>query len=494
LKHILTHTAGFEEDLRDLITTEPARNMPRGTWLATHMPARVRPPGVFTAYSNYATALAGYIVERVSGMSWEDYIERHILNPLKMSHSTGYQPLPERLTQDMSRGYSFANGRFEPKPFEFFTGAAPAGAISASATDMAMFMLAHLGKGAVGEARILGEATAVKMQSRAFEHDGRLPGVALGFYEQSSHGLRIIGHGGNTQWFHTDLALIQSERIGVFISYNTDTAHALSIGPFLRQFLDHYYPAPLAPVRLDKETQGQAARVAGEYQFNRRSYTTFQKATGLTGAVTIRAGRDGSLLMISSLGELRLLPVGPLLYREELGTDLVAFRANKSGSITHGFIGSVPVMAMERVRWYQSAKLHWIVLGLGTVVFAATLWSAITRVARRRFGQSRADDALPGRPLVVWLAVVNLGFLIALALFVPNIAALINGPGTGFKVALVLPVIGTVLAIAAAITAIKQWKDGAGLWPARIRYAAVVLVAALFAWSLNEWNLLSWKL
>jgi CubicO group peptidase (beta-lactamase class C family) len=149
LRHIMTHTAGFEEDLRDLIAKDSAHMVPLGRWLETHMPERVRPPGNYASYSNYATALAGYVVERVSGLSWDDYIERRILGPLGMNRTTGRQPLPPQFREDMSHGYSFSRGQFEPKEWEIIMGAAPAGSISASATDMATFMLAHLGNGAV---------------------------------------------------------------------------------------------------------------------------------------------------------------------------------------------------------------------------------------------------------------------------------------------------------------------------------------------------------
>jgi len=182
LKHLLTHTPGFEEDSRDLFTEDPAHITPMGRWLAAHMPARVRPPGTFSAYSNYGTALAGYIVQRVSGTPWEEYIEKHILDPLGMRQTTGRQPLPERLAADMSQGYTWTGGKFVAKKFEIITGASPAGSVSASATDMARFMLVHLGNGKLGDRRILAESTAVRMHTRSFGHDPRLPGWARGVY------------------------------------------------------------------------------------------------------------------------------------------------------------------------------------------------------------------------------------------------------------------------------------------------------------------------
>ena len=66
---------------------------------------RVFAPGTTPAYSNYGAALAGYIVERVSGMPFETYVERHIFQPLDMTHSSFRQPLPAALRQFMAKGY-----------------------------------------------------------------------------------------------------------------------------------------------------------------------------------------------------------------------------------------------------------------------------------------------------------------------------------------------------------------------------------------------------
>ncbi len=495
LRHIMTHTAGFEEDGRDLITDDPSQVIPLGRFLATHIPGRVRPPGIYSSYSNYATALAGYVVQRVSGEPWADYVERHIFVPLGMTETSARQPLPPSLRSDMSQGYHWAGGAFVPKKFEFITGASPAGSISASATDMATFMLAHLDGGAYHGQRILAESTTARMHARAFGHDPRLPGFALGFYEQSSHGLRLIGHGGDTQWFHTDLALIPSERVGVFVSYNTDTGGRLSFGPFLTQFLDHYYPDPPAVVAAPPDAAQQAARVAGEYAFNRRSYTTFQKALGLAGDIQVSALDSGRILLHSALGDSRLVPVGPLLYREELGDDLVSFKADGAGRAEYGFLGFAPMMTMERVPWWATARLHWGVLGLGIAVFVGTMGAAVRRLARRRYGAPQPGDALPGRWLLVTLAVLNVGFLAVVGVLLAGAASGgFNGPLTGLRIALALPVLGAVFALGAAGMSVVQWRDHVGTRAARLRYSATVVVALLFVWSLNQWNLLGWQM
>lgn len=495
LRHILTHTPGFEEDSRDLFSEDPDDIVPMGEWLATHMPSRVRPPGTFSSYSNYATALAGYVVQRVSGMPYDEYVERHIFEPLGMDQSTTRQPLPEELAPHMSEGYAWESARFQPKPFEIIQGAAPAGSMSASATDMARFLLAQLNGGELDGERILAAETVRLMHSRAFGHDDRLSGFALGFYEKSRADLRIIGHGGDTRWFHTDLALVPSEELGVFISYNTASGGELSFGPFLEAFMDHYYPAPAEPVTPGEGARAVAERVAGEYAFNRRSYTTFQKAMNLAQSTAIEAGEDGSLVLSWALGDLRFVPLDePLLYREELGHELLSFREDESGEVTHAFLGLTPMMALERVPWHESTMLHRGLLGLAVLVFLGMILSAAQRWWRRRRGVSLPGDELPGRWVLVAVSVANLAFVVAVGFLLSDPMSIMSGGLIELKLALALPVIGVLLALGAAWIAIRQWRRGTGTVGARLRYDAVVVIALAFAWSLNVWNLLGWRM
>src|SRR5436305_10468138 len=88
LRNIMTHTAGFEESVKELFVPEDAKPLPINDYLPRHIPKRIFAPGTTPAYSNYAATLAGYIVERVSGRPFNDYVTENIFNPLKMSHST----------------------------------------------------------------------------------------------------------------------------------------------------------------------------------------------------------------------------------------------------------------------------------------------------------------------------------------------------------------------------------------------------------------------
>jgi CubicO group peptidase (beta-lactamase class C family) len=113
LRRLLTHRAGFEDHWKGLWKREPE---PLGRWLARNLPQRLFPKGDVEAYSNYGLALAGYIVERVSGEPFVSYVQRHILDPLGMSHSTFWQPLPDNLAPLMAKSY----GRSDKPPLAFF--------------------------------------------------------------------------------------------------------------------------------------------------------------------------------------------------------------------------------------------------------------------------------------------------------------------------------------------------------------------------------------
>src|SRR5688572_14559578 len=93
LRHIMTHTTGMEEVIRGLISGDEKSIQTLESTLKHWVPERIYAPGSTPAYSNYATALAGYIIERTSGESFDNYIEKHILVPLDMRHSSFRQPL-----------------------------------------------------------------------------------------------------------------------------------------------------------------------------------------------------------------------------------------------------------------------------------------------------------------------------------------------------------------------------------------------------------------
>lgn len=491
---LMTHTGGFQEDVRNLFTHDPQRMVSLADWVRDNDPGRVRPPGTFSSYSNYGVALLGRIVERVSGLDWDDYLESRILEPLGMAQTTGRQPLPEHLAPSMSGGFVPANGGFRAQEFEFTMGADPAGSMTSTAMDMASFMLAILGEGQYGGNRILDPESVRLMTSRHFAHDPRLPGYGLGFYEMSSHGVRIVGHGGDTGWFHSVLALFPDHDLGFFVSYNTSTGAEVSFGPVLQTFLDWWLPD--APPARRVEAAGDLAALVGNYRFNRVPYTNFQKVAELLSAVTVRD--DGGILVVRTpFGIMRMVEVGPLLFQEERGSTLVALRMDEGGRVTHAFPSLTPMMALERMPWHASPSLHFLILGGGIVMFLGILVGGAAGWFRRRGEHVPEPRALQlGRWSLMVAAAANVAFLAAV---VGLLAALgpwgfLATPMTGFVMALALPVAGAMATLVAAGAVGVLWRRGSGTGWLRLRYSAGVLVSLLFVWSLHYWNLLGWRL
>ncbi len=199
LRDVMTHSAGFEDTVTDLFVNKPSQMFPLRQYLRRHMPPLIEPPGRVVAYSNYGATLAGYIVQRVSGEPYDEYITRHILQPLAMDHSTFEQPLPANLRPSMASGYRQASDR-TTVPFELVE-AAPAGALTTDATDLAKFALAQLGGGSGGGAQILTTATLQEMHTPQGRPLPGMNGMDLGFYDENRNGLRIIGHAGDTGAF-----------------------------------------------------------------------------------------------------------------------------------------------------------------------------------------------------------------------------------------------------------------------------------------------------
>ena len=107
LAHLMTHTDGFEELLTGIFPHEIESVPPLDVLIYEGGVARVRPPGTSPGYANYGTALAAYIVQEVSGVPFEQYVEDNIYDPLGMARSTFRQPVPPGLADDLAVGYSY---------------------------------------------------------------------------------------------------------------------------------------------------------------------------------------------------------------------------------------------------------------------------------------------------------------------------------------------------------------------------------------------------
>jgi CubicO group peptidase (beta-lactamase class C family) len=391
LRNIMTHTPGFDEAIRALIIANP-KDLPTLEVAQKHwIPPRVTDAGSTPAYSNYGAGLAGYIVQRVSGMSFDDYIEQKIFAPLGMSQATFRQPLPERFQADMSKGYKVASG--EPQPFELVT-LPPAGSLSISGTAMAPFMIAHLQNGTFGSGRILQEATAVEMHGTPSTMIPPLNRMLLGFYENNINGHRVITHGGDTSYFHTELNLFVDDGVGLYISVNSlgkDGAAGPIRTMLFKEFSDRYFPAPLAEGSVEAKTAKEHAQLmVGRYTFTRRTHTTFLSLLNLLGEIRVVANNDGTITVNELKGTdeqpKKWREIAPFVWRNAAGGDRLAAKV-ENGRVVRFGCDEYPFMLFEPVPWWWSSG--WLlplwIAGLVALGLTVLAWP-VSALVRRRYG------------------------------------------------------------------------------------------------------------
>lgn len=487
LRNILTHTSGLEETARALIITDPKQLPTLAQSLKYWIPTRIFAPGTTPAYSNYATALAGYIVERVSGLSFDDYIDQNLLQPLGMQHSSFRQPLPEALQPLMSKGYK--SGSDEPQPYEL-VGPAPAGSLAATGADMGRFMIAHLADGAFGTARILREETARQMHGTPSQLLPPLNSMMLGFYQTDINGHRAIAHGGDTQWFHSDLNLFLDEGIGIFISMNSggkEGASGVIRNELFERFADRYLPGPIAEGEVDEATaKAHAQEVAGRYQVSRRSDTGFVALAGLAGQAQIIANEDGTLsvpMLVGLNGQPRKWrEISPYLWRDVDGNDRLAVKVEDGRVTRFGVEPFASIMVFEPVPWWKSSG--WLLpafgIGLGALLLTVLAWP-VSALVRRYYGtpyRLQGRDARAHRIMrlaALAVLVVTFAYLGFLGTMLSNLDLTSPSSDTVVRVLRLLALV--VLPIGALVS---LWNLGV-VWGGRRRWTAKLwaLVLAL---------------
>jgi len=509
LEHLLTHTAGFEESWLETFALDPDDVLPAGEWLATHIPARVRPPGDSAAYSNYSAELAGYIVERVSGQPYDQYIQAQILDPLGMTHSSASGRMPANQRAHASVGYFYVDGVFEAVPDEAdYSGQlamVPAGGHVSSITDMARFIIAHLQDGRysdanIGEVRILEESTAPQMHSTLYAPDPRLLGTAYGLFDFSDNGQRTLGHSGDTLGFRTLLLLMPEQNLGVFVAYNSESAWDLvnqHLG-FQRAFFDHYYPAPaVEPIQPPADFAQRAGRFEGTYRITRMAYTTLEKFMEFTGAGTVEVSDpgDGTLLWATPWGEWRFVEVEPLYFRQVDANFSIAFREDNQGRITYLFSDLTPMYTFERLAWYETAGFNMALLVGCILIFLSMIPIAAIRFIRDRRQRGDRDPEPRGAGAAQWiiLGICVLNLLFVVGSFLWNNPKPMFGVSIAFQFVLGLGVLSAVLTVGALVYTVLAWKNGYWSIAGRAYYTLATVAAVAYVWFMNYWNLLGWR-
>jgi len=502
MTHLMTHTPGFEDYPDMLFRLSADELLPLNEYIKSYQPARIFPAGEVAAYSNYGTALAGYIVERVSGQPFSEYVEANIFTPLNMKNSTYQQPPVLGSSACVAKPYRFINGSYVEGGFEYLL-PEPAGSMSATASDMANFMIAQLSDGSYNGRKILKEETLKEMHNQHFTYDPALGGMTLGFMEGVFNDKDVLFHSGSTMLYNTCLYLVPEINTGIFISYSGGN-HILHSEVF-QEFMDYYYPIKAqimgAPIEGSKE---RTKKFTGEYQMNRRSITTDEKINSILGGgiINVDVNEDG-YLMVTNVGETnKFIEIQPGVYqnlREGRTQDYfgqfhkIIFKTDPYDRIMLTTDGP---MTYSKAPFYSSMSFTALaaIIIILIVISSLIYWIIIRILGLFKRGKNK-NSGLSSIALGVGIGTSIIILILCASLFSSGIDPVYQLPKEAY-----IPVEGKSLldfiptlmwifsCLLVSFTVIAWWK---GFWGriARVHYGMFTLAVLGLMWIINYWNL-----
>lgn len=489
VRDLLDHTAGFEERGIVIGARTAADVRPLDETLRRHLPARIYPPGEVAAYSNWGAALAGHLVEQVSGERYDRYVRRHVLEPLGMTRSTAAEPVPDGLASSLAHSYDSEVVPPEAIPFTFDR-LPPDGAVSATATDMARFVQAHLD----GGGPVLDAGTTARMHTRSFTADPRLPGSAHGFQERFVRGHRLLVHDGSWEGFQSALVLVPACGLGMFVSFNA-TGGGRTLPGVVERFTDHLLPAqgdpstsPGAAAAAPSTTPAHPAPPprAGFYTRTRHNESTVERLLVLLDQSRLRVDDDGAVAFAGTTWT----AADDGLHRSPDGGTLVPVdgRTGRHYVVTDG---------PDHVLLPAADTLPVNLAVLAVAVAASVSAPAVVGVRRR--ARRRLSAASPrwraARLLTAAASVGGTAFLVALGsvLFGDSSEFLYEVPAS-FRVLLGAGVAVLGAAATGAVLTALAWRGSGATRAARVHQVVLLTALVALTWFLARWNLVGWQL
>lgn len=494
VRDLMTHTAGFEEYLgTGFMQTDP-EELPTLREVVSNMPAQVNEPGTVSAYSNHGTALLGYIVERVSGEPYDQYVREHVMKPLGMERSSAAQPIDPALAKTVASGFDDPTSDAQAKPFEL-VGPAPAGSVSSTATDMARFASFLLGHGPAG---VLKPETLELMKKPAIDpkkapqYANAVNTLGLQLWLTELDGVRTIGHGGDTGLFHTMLVTFPDQDLAVFVSQNGLGVQGVGDlrESLVSQFTQRYVAAKPELPKAVSSAKADAQALAGAYTLSRSQRSGPLKIGNALGNINVIANEDGTVSFAGS----------PARYRE---TEKDVWRVVEGGptagtdvfTVHDGTIAYLPAHELRRTPVFELMPVFLVVIGsavaIGLLASVIAVADAIGRFRARRDPQ-RPDPKQLGRA-GAWgrrlMGLTGAGMavsVIGVAVFFSLLSVMQPSaiPLRVAQVGLVLVAAGGVGAIIRAVAGIRHRTWFAAAWA-----VVVVLAAAAFVGTLAYYNL-----
>lgn len=505
LRHLLTHTAGFDDKNIGYVARTSEEGSDLGDYLAEALPPRVQPPGRVTSYSNHGFGLAGYLVEVVSSESFADYISRHILAPLGMTETTLQAPLPPEKVAQRAIGYVFNPllGGVRSAPMAH-RNLPPAGVISTTGADMARFMDALVSDGRHDGARILSPESIALLHTPQFTHHPLLTGFTLAFMETPIGSVPAVEIRGGFLGSAAAMLLVPEYNLGVFVA-----ANASRFRPFdaVRDVMVDRLPtrsntAPAVP-EPPADFATRAKRYEGAYHVTRYSRHSVEKIAIFDTPFFVEAA--GNLLVVRSrrgatLAE--LVEVEPLVFRNRSDSTPVVFMEDEGGRITHfaQALGNGFPAAFEKLSWRDDVRVQmpfmWVLLGVlasGFLLFPLALGGRRLLWRARKTTGKRLGGAVA--TAVIVQGILGVAFMLVVSETLGNSGLRIQyvfGLPTFLQATFVMPYLSLALIGWLSYRITRAWQQQQGALLERLYVTLFIVINAGYVWFLVNWNLLLW--
>ncbi|KJD39784.1 beta-lactamase [Paenibacillus polymyxa] len=254
LHQLLTHTAGLDEAIYDINSSTRAGVLPTEQYLSTYFQNQppIRKPGIQYEYSNVAFGLIGNIVEQVTGQGLNDYFRTHLFQPMNMPSATLELPLNH---PELAQSYQWKHGAYVKQPLSYIN-LPGAGALNVTPNEFSHYLITHLNQGEYEGKAVLQPQTVKVMHAQQFAADARLDGLGYGFFRgQLKTGVPMLWATGEIDDFISEMVLIPSQKIGIFVTINSADTDTLLHGKVINTI------AQMLPVKPQAASQSLARSV-----------------------------------------------------------------------------------------------------------------------------------------------------------------------------------------------------------------------------------------
>lgn len=487
LSHLLSHTSGLNDKNLGYLARDIASIEPLEEHLKNELPTFYRSHGEEICYSNYAYALAGLIVQKVSQKDFSDYVNENIFRPLYMKNSF-IGPLNNE--GPIAKGHVIRGGAFDQvKSYPRHT--TPAGSLISNARDMKRLLKAMLTR----DKQILSAEAWNRLFTSHFRNHDMLNGYSLGLEEQSINGKQAWAKGGMVSGVLSHL-LILPDSVGIFLSVNTSKDEFQE--SFFSKLFDKFYPgnvSPMSALKID------VSSYLGEYRNVRYSREGVESLISLfRGSIEVFESETGNLMLWHNGQMNEYVPVGNDVFQHMNDPEQTIAFESQNGNIAYLMrdinIGGLTIPGkFERLSWYNSPTYineyyGFILIGIFAYSFAL-IGCGIIRLIRIWKPGFYRYSFLPLYYYLIGFAIISLTVVHIFQVLVPMIKnpnELLfgwSGPMATYNVSAYLIVVFSGIAF---VLMLRYLSGIRGSIVAKLFFGIMTFCAVIHSWTLWYWN------